>query len=133
MQLILHLTCIRIGTMLPRSHPIMITLLLIPTATLLQPYVPIIKQDHQAHHQRDSNTGVLQVDRRVDISHLVTRSTALHRSVVHGHEQDDELAEMADIGTVVVIGLCEGEIDQVVQQEADRQPQDYQGGELVLI
>lgn len=50
---------------------------------------------------------------------------ALHGAVVHGDEEADELGDVAYVGAVVVVSLGKGQVDQVVQQEEDRDGQYY--------
>jgi len=43
-----------------------------------------------------------------------------HRTVVHANEEDGKLGQVADVGSVVVVGPCEGQVDKVVEQKNKR-------------
>jgi len=61
------------------------------------------------------------------------RSCAHHGTVVHGHKQNHELGDVTDVGPVVVVGLRERQVDQVVEKEEDGNGEDNEGGEVVLV
>ncbi len=51
----------------------------------------------------------------MDASDLLVGIVGHHGAIVHRHEESNELSDVADVGPVVVIGLCEGKVDEIVQ------------------
>lgn len=106
---VIMLLSVHVYRTLLRLHP-----LLIAAATVLDEEVDLVGQHDQTHHQRDHDAAVLEVDRAVGVGGPLQGSGAHHRAVVHSHEEGDELCQVADVGTIVVVGMGEGQVDQVV-------------------
>jgi hypothetical protein len=99
-------------------------------ATLSQLPNPKNKIDYQhdeAHQQAQSDQAQFEEYRTVDGVQFLDGGFTFHGSVVHCDEEDDELGEVTDVGAVVVVGLQEGQVHQVVQQKGKAEGQHDEG------
>jgi hypothetical protein len=102
-------------------------------ATFFDKNVGIINENNEADNKTNHYTCVLKIDWREYTGDLSDRTCASHRAVVHSHKEDDELAEVADVGSVVVVGLRERQVDQVVKKKCNRNRHYYKCRELILV
>ena len=56
---------------------------------------------------------------------------AFHASVVVGGEEDDQVGNVYDVGTIVLVHVAEGQVDQVEQQEGHAQADHQEGAQLI--
>ena len=92
-----------------------------------------VDEADEADNKAEQNGGKEDVGRVLLICNLRGRGGAFHWAVVEGNEQANKLTQMADVGTVVVECPSEGQIDQIVQQEQDRNSKHYQSGNFTYI
>jgi hypothetical protein len=102
--------------------------ILISSAALLShlahPHIHIHRQHNPTHNYTQPQRRqfeVYRIDQRVK---LVDRVAVIHGAIVHSNEQNGKLRQMANVGSVVVIGFAEGQVYEVVDDEVDADEQD---------
>ena len=102
-------------------------------ATLFHKEIRFVDEHNNTNQQTDEDTYVLEIDWREDRWRFLERSRALHRTVVHRHIKDHELRQVTDICTVVVVGLPERQVGQVVNHEKNRKSKQNKGRKVILV